>query len=180
VPCTDPSLSQAERYPDSPDWAWAASCIRTMDLNGQSEVDTDKPSSCQGCRKRKLKCSRDVPACTHCQRLGKLIAHVSTAVPLLMLDPDRCAVRLRYEEEQARYQARGDRKPEPQDRYAAPPAPMRFLSCSLIFVSSYPPSSDTALQVSERISDNPAQTPWRMHSQRRAMLSAAPAAPVLR
>ncbi|KAH8884158.1 hypothetical protein GQ53DRAFT_731327 [Thozetella sp. PMI_491] len=31
--------------------------------------DTESPS-CQGCRKRKLKCSRDRPACLHCNRLG--------------------------------------------------------------------------------------------------------------
>ncbi|KAH8660608.1 fungal-specific transcription factor domain-containing protein [Xylariales sp. PMI_506] len=31
--------------------------------------DPDKPS-CQGCRRRKLRCSRDLPTCTHCLRLS--------------------------------------------------------------------------------------------------------------
>ena len=31
-------------------------------------TDTDTPS-CQGCRRRKLKCSREQPVCSHCKRL---------------------------------------------------------------------------------------------------------------
>jgi hypothetical protein len=33
-------------------------------------AENDKPS-CQGCRKRKLKCSRELPTCAHCRRLGE-------------------------------------------------------------------------------------------------------------
>ncbi|KAI1067849.1 hypothetical protein LB507_010537 [Fusarium sp. FIESC RH6] len=36
--------------------------------NGSTVADTEVPS-CQGCRRRKLKCSRDQPTCNHCQRL---------------------------------------------------------------------------------------------------------------
>ncbi|CAG7554975.1 unnamed protein product [Fusarium equiseti] len=36
--------------------------------NGSTAADTEVPS-CQGCRRRKLKCSRDQPTCNHCQRL---------------------------------------------------------------------------------------------------------------
>ncbi|KAF4968323.1 hypothetical protein FSARC_4268 [Fusarium sarcochroum] len=35
---------------------------------GSAVVDTEIPS-CQGCRRRKLRCSRDKPICNHCQRL---------------------------------------------------------------------------------------------------------------
>lgn len=34
-----------------------------------SVMDAEVPS-CQGCRRRKLRCSRDQPTCAHCQRLG--------------------------------------------------------------------------------------------------------------
>lgn len=36
---------------------------------GSVLLEGDLPS-CQGCRRRKLRCSRDRPTCTHCQRLG--------------------------------------------------------------------------------------------------------------
>ncbi|RGP63255.1 hypothetical protein FSPOR_8727 [Fusarium sporotrichioides] len=36
--------------------------------NGSTVADTEVPS-CQGCRRRKLRCSRDKPTCNHCQRL---------------------------------------------------------------------------------------------------------------
>ncbi|PTD03544.1 hypothetical protein HYE67_000922 [Fusarium culmorum] len=36
--------------------------------NGSTTADTEVPS-CQGCRRRKLRCSRDKPTCNHCQRL---------------------------------------------------------------------------------------------------------------
>lgn len=39
--------------------------------NGSTAADTEVPS-CQGCRRRKLRCSRDKPTCNHCQRLGEL------------------------------------------------------------------------------------------------------------
>ncbi|CAK7207665.1 hypothetical protein SEUCBS139899_010476 [Sporothrix eucalyptigena] len=39
------------------------------DTAAETQPETDKQTSCLGCRKRKLKCSRDVPSCTHCQRL---------------------------------------------------------------------------------------------------------------
>lgn len=32
-------------------------------------ADQDRPS-CQGCRRRKLKCSRESPTCSQCQRLS--------------------------------------------------------------------------------------------------------------
>lgn len=35
--------------------------------DGTSENDIP---SCQGCRRRKLRCSRDQPVCSHCKRLG--------------------------------------------------------------------------------------------------------------
>ncbi|KAB8244933.1 hypothetical protein BDV35DRAFT_381923 [Aspergillus flavus] len=38
---------------------------RAVPLNG----DTETPA-CQSCRSRKLRCSRDLPSCTRCQRLG--------------------------------------------------------------------------------------------------------------
>ena len=45
----------------------------TMDPHGLSQAsdaapDSDTPS-CQGCRRRKLKCSREQPICSHCKRL---------------------------------------------------------------------------------------------------------------
>lgn len=33
-------------------------------------AEEDKPA-CQSCRKRKLKCSREAPSCSQCERLGK-------------------------------------------------------------------------------------------------------------
>ncbi|KAJ5741070.1 hypothetical protein N7493_000942 [Penicillium malachiteum] len=35
----------------------------------ERSTETEKPS-CHGCRRRKQKCSREEPACAHCQRLG--------------------------------------------------------------------------------------------------------------
>jgi len=35
-----------------------------------SAPEIEKPS-CHGCRKRKLKCSRELPTCAHCRRLGE-------------------------------------------------------------------------------------------------------------
>ncbi|KAJ5287418.1 hypothetical protein N7478_003104 [Penicillium angulare] len=37
--------------------------------NSGSTVDPERPS-CQGCRRRKLKCSRELPTCSQCNRLG--------------------------------------------------------------------------------------------------------------
>lgn len=39
-------------------------------VSGGGEADGVDIPSCQGCRKRKLKCSREQPACSHCKRLG--------------------------------------------------------------------------------------------------------------
>ncbi|KAB5533357.1 fungal-specific transcription factor domain-containing protein [Coniochaeta sp. 2T2.1] len=50
------------------------------DTGGPSTVvavtqnENEKPS-CHGCRKRKLKCSREVPTCGHCGRLGVICAY---------------------------------------------------------------------------------------------------------
>lgn len=38
------------------------------EVNGTS-TDPERPS-CQGCRRRKLKCSRELPTCSQCHRLG--------------------------------------------------------------------------------------------------------------
>ncbi|KAH8201601.1 hypothetical protein TruAng_004207 [Truncatella angustata] len=43
--------------------------------NIDHEIHPVVNESCQGCRKRKLKCSRDVPICLHCQRLGALCVY---------------------------------------------------------------------------------------------------------
>ncbi|RDW66826.1 hypothetical protein BP5796_09575 [Coleophoma crateriformis] len=42
-------------------------------LSSTAAVDlvSDEISACQSCRKRKLKCSRELPHCSHCQRLGE-------------------------------------------------------------------------------------------------------------
>ncbi|KAJ2904061.1 Quinic acid utilization activator [Zalerion maritima] len=37
--------------------------------HSQQQTENDIPS-CQGCRRRKLRCSRDQPTCVHCSRLG--------------------------------------------------------------------------------------------------------------
>ncbi|CAK7225593.1 hypothetical protein SBRCBS47491_005941 [Sporothrix bragantina] len=38
-------------------------------------ADNTSDTSCLGCRKRKLKCSRDLPRCSHCQRLDVACAY---------------------------------------------------------------------------------------------------------
>ncbi|RDW62209.1 hypothetical protein BP6252_11642 [Coleophoma cylindrospora] len=42
-------------------------------LSSTTAVDfvSDEISACQSCRRRKLKCSRELPHCSHCQRLGE-------------------------------------------------------------------------------------------------------------
>jgi len=40
--------------------------------DGSASVDgEDEIPACQSCRKRKLKCSREMPSCTQCSRLGQ-------------------------------------------------------------------------------------------------------------
>ncbi|KAI6775244.1 hypothetical protein HG530_002002 [Fusarium avenaceum] len=41
---------------------------RAGNENGSVAADAETPS-CQGCRRRKLRCSRDKPVCNHCERL---------------------------------------------------------------------------------------------------------------
>src|SRR5690242_19547267 len=40
------------------------------DDDGPSVVGEDQPA-CASCKKRKLRCSRDIPVCSHCLRLCK-------------------------------------------------------------------------------------------------------------
>lgn len=42
-----------------------------MSVGSEATLEGDIPS-CQGCRRRKLRCSREQPICSHCKRLGKL------------------------------------------------------------------------------------------------------------
>lgn len=40
-----------------------------MPASAESTAENEVPS-CQGCRRRKLRCSREQPICLHCKRLG--------------------------------------------------------------------------------------------------------------
>jgi hypothetical protein len=59
------------------------------DARGEvSQNDAETPA-CQLCRTRKLRCSREIPSCSRCVRLGK--SHANGATPLsaiLLLSPN--------------------------------------------------------------------------------------------
>lgn len=48
---------------------------QTTEQADTSTTEQSAETSCLGCRRRKLKCSRDLPSCTHCQRLDVSCAY---------------------------------------------------------------------------------------------------------
>jgi hypothetical protein len=42
-----------------------------LSMNNGSQAGDDDTPACASCKKRKLRCSRESPTCSHCQRLGK-------------------------------------------------------------------------------------------------------------
>lgn len=44
----------------------------TGEEDGPSVISEDQPA-CASCKKRKLRCSREIPVCSHCLRLCKLV-----------------------------------------------------------------------------------------------------------
>lgn len=57
--------------------------------DGPSVVGEDQPA-CASCKKRKLRCSRDVPVCSHCLRLCKRVSMTASGAKLITTSATEC------------------------------------------------------------------------------------------
>ena len=59
-----------------------AESLQGADPSESAGAEEHKPA-CQSCRKRKLRCSRETPSCSQCERLGK---YTNGRVPEVVLN----------------------------------------------------------------------------------------------
>ena len=85
VHCAADNISQHLHNAGSMTSHWTNYSINVREDDGTSlQTSSEDVPACTSCKKRKLRCSRETPACSHCLRL-------CTWVMLQMNSSDRCA-----------------------------------------------------------------------------------------
>jgi hypothetical protein len=52
------------------------------DCDGHDDSLTEAPLSCSCCRRRKLRCSKELPTCQNCRKTGEFWRHVNLGLQI--------------------------------------------------------------------------------------------------